>query len=72
MLVCLSGASSDARNARVAFGRIIAADYRAATRQIALVLGQGYRPGTAERGLFDMMATGPRPAMDWTAPSPPG
>jgi hypothetical protein len=41
----------------VAFGRIIASDYRAALRQSAAVLGQGYEPGTVERGLFDMMAT---------------
>jgi hypothetical protein len=64
----LSEASSNARNSRVAFGRIIAPDYRAATRQIAVILGQGYEPGTVERGLFDLMATEPRPAMDWTTP----
>jgi hypothetical protein len=68
----LSEASSSTRNPRVAFGRIIAADYRAAARQIAVILGQGYEPGTVERGLFDMMAAEPRPVMDWTAPGPPG
>jgi hypothetical protein len=55
----LSEASDSARNSRVAFGRIIAPDSRAALRQIAAVLGQGYQPGTVERGLFDMMATEP-------------
>ena len=64
----LSEASHNARNSRVAFGRVIAPDYCAATRQIANVLGQGYEPGTVERGLFDLMATEPRPAMDWTTP----
>jgi hypothetical protein len=68
----LSEASSNARNSRVAFGRIIAPDYRAALPQIAVILGQGPEPGTIERGLFDIMATEPRPAMDWTTPSPPG
>ena len=53
----LSEASHNARNSRAAFGRIIAPDYRSALRQIAAVLGQGYQPGTVERGLFDMMAT---------------
>jgi hypothetical protein len=55
----LSEASDNGRNSRVAFGRIIAADYRAALRQIAAVLVQGYQPGTVERGLFDMMAADP-------------
>ena len=56
----LSDAQHDsAQNSRVAFGRIIAADSRAALRLIAAVLGQGYQPGTVERGLFDMMATEP-------------
>jgi hypothetical protein len=55
----LSEASHNARNSRVAFGRIIAPDCRAALRQIAAVLGQGYEPGTVERGLFDMVAAGP-------------
>jgi hypothetical protein len=55
----LSEASHNTRNSRVAFGRIIAPDYRAALRQIAAVLGQGYQPGTVERGLFDMAATDP-------------
>ena len=55
----LSEASQDTRNSRVAFGRIVALDYHAALRQIAAVLGQGYQPGTVERGLFDMVATGP-------------
>ena len=45
------------RNSHAALGRIIALDYRTALRQIAAVLGQGYQPGTVERGLFDMMAT---------------
>ena len=55
----LSEASHNARNSRVAFGRIIAPDHRAALRQIAVVLGQGYQPCTVERGLFDTMATEP-------------
>jgi len=55
----LSEASHNARNSRVAFGRIIAPDHRAALTQIAAVLGQGYEPGTVERGLFDMRATEP-------------
>ena len=55
----LSEASHNARNSRAAFGRIIAPDHRAALRQIAAVLGQGYPPGTIERGLFDTMATEP-------------
>ena len=55
----LSEASQDTRNSRVAFGRIVALDYHAALRQIAAVLGQGYQPGTVERGLFDMLATEP-------------
>jgi hypothetical protein len=55
----LSEASHNARNSRVAFGRIIAPDCRAALRQVAAVLGQGYEPGTVERGLFDMVATDP-------------
>jgi hypothetical protein len=45
------------RNSRVAFGRTIAPDHRAALRQAAAVLGQGYEPGTVERGLFDTLAT---------------
>ena len=67
----LSEASSNARNSRVAFGRIIAPDYRAALRQIAAVLGQGYEPGTVERGLFDTMATEPRRTADQTPAIPP-
>jgi hypothetical protein len=55
----LSEESQSTRNARVAFGRTIAPDYHAALRQIAAVLGQGYQPGTVERGLFDMLATDP-------------
>jgi hypothetical protein len=55
----LSEDSQNARNSRVAFGRIIALDHRAALRQIAAVLGQGYQPGTIERGLFDTMANEP-------------
>ena len=55
----LSESSHNARNSRVAFGRIIAPDCRAALGQVAAVLGQGYEPGTVERGLFDMVATGP-------------
>ena len=55
----LSEATDSAQNSRVSFGRIIAADSRAALRLIAAVLGQGYQPGTVERGLFDMMATEP-------------
>jgi hypothetical protein len=60
----LSEASHSTRNSRVSFGRIIAPDYRAATRQIANVLGQGYEPGTVERGLFDMLATEPQTTTD--------
>jgi hypothetical protein len=55
----LSEDSQSTRNSRVAFGRTIAPDDRAALRQIAAVLGQGYQPGTVERGLFDMAATDP-------------
>jgi len=43
----LSEDSHNARNSRVAFGRIIAPDHRAALRQIAAVLGQGYPLSTA-------------------------
>jgi hypothetical protein len=67
----LSVASHNARNSRVAFGRIIAPDHRAAQRQIAAVLGQGYQPGTVERGLFDTMATEPRRTADQTPAIPP-
>lgn len=55
----LSEDSHNARNSRVAFGRIIAPDHRAALWQIAAVLSQGYQPGTVERVLFDTMATEP-------------
>lgn len=55
----LSEDSKNARNARIAFGRVIAPDYSDAVQQVAVVLGQGYKPGTVERGLFDMMATEP-------------
>lgn len=55
----LSEASHNTRNSSAAFGRIIAPDHRAALRQIAAVLGQGYQPGTIERGLFDTMTTEP-------------
>ena len=55
----LSEDSHNTRNSRVAFGRTIAPDHCAALRQIAAVLGQGYQPGTVERGLFDMAATHP-------------
>jgi hypothetical protein len=51
----------NARNSRVAFGGIIAPDYCAALRQITVVLGQGYEPGTVERGLSGMMAAEPQP-----------
>ncbi len=57
----LSGANHNARNSRVALGGNIAPDYRAALRQITVVLGQGYEPGTVERGLSGMMAAGPQP-----------
>ena len=57
----LSEANHNARNSRVALGGIIAPDYRAALRQITVVLGQGYEPGTAERGLSAMMAAEPQP-----------
>lgn len=53
----LSEASGDTRNSRVAFGRTIAPDHHTALRQIAVILGQGYEPGTIERGLFDTLAT---------------
>jgi hypothetical protein len=71
----LSEASGNARNSRVAFGRTIAPDYRAALRQAAVVLSQGYEPGTVERGLFDMMATGNMTTMgthDQPVPPPNG
>lgn len=57
----------------MAFGRIIAPDYRAALRQIAAVLGTVYEPGTVERGLFDMMATEPSThgGLDVTHPAVP-
>jgi hypothetical protein len=42
----LSEASHNARNSRVALGRMIAPDHCAALRQIATVLGQGYPPST--------------------------
>ena len=49
-----------ARNSRVAFGGIIAPPaYCAARRQITVVLGQGYEPGTAERGLSGIVAGEP-------------
>jgi hypothetical protein len=40
-------------------GSWLAPDYCATLRQITVVLGQGYEPGTAEHGLFDIMATEP-------------
>ena len=45
---------------RVAFGGIIAPDYRAALRQITVVPGQGYEPGAVERGLSGTMAAEPQ------------
>jgi hypothetical protein len=53
----LSEASEHNRNLRLAYGRIVAPDYHAAVRKIAGVLGQGYEPGTIERGLFDMLGS---------------
>jgi hypothetical protein len=44
----------------VAFGGIIAPDYCAGLRQITVALGQGYEPGTAERGLSGTMAAEPQ------------
>ncbi len=43
----LSETSHNARNSQVAVGGIIAPDC-AALRQITVVLGQGYEPGTAD------------------------
>jgi hypothetical protein len=43
----LSEASHNARNSRVAFGRIIAPDYRAALQQSAVVLEQSTAPTTS-------------------------
>jgi hypothetical protein len=55
----LSGVvSENATNARLAYGRIIAADYHAAAIRAAQQLAQGYQPGTIERGLFDALARG--------------
>ena len=44
----------------MAFGGIIAPDYRAALRQITVVPGQGYEPGTVERGLSGTIAAEPQ------------
>lgn len=53
-------ACHNARNSRVASGAIIAPDYRAALRQITVVPGRGYEPGTVERGLSGTMAAEPQ------------
>ena len=40
----------------MAFGRIIAPGYCTVLRQITVILGRGYEPGTLERGLSGKMA----------------
>ncbi len=56
-----SEACHNAWNSQVGFGGIIAPDYGAALRQITVVPGQGYEPGTVERGLSGTIAAEPQP-----------
>jgi hypothetical protein len=53
----LCDGSRDSYNLRLASGPIIAPNHHAALRLVAGILGQGYPPGTIERGLFDTLAT---------------
>jgi hypothetical protein len=53
----LSEASEHNHNWRLAYGRIVAPDYHAAVRKVVGILGQGYEPGSIERGLFDMLGS---------------
>jgi hypothetical protein len=48
----------ETRNHQAASGRVIADDAIAAARRVAAVAGEGYAPGSVERGLFDAMAAG--------------
>ena len=51
----VSEATGQERTARVAFGRVIAPDHRAAARCVGEIAAGGYVPGSVERGLFDML-----------------
>jgi hypothetical protein len=54
----LSATSGDTVHTRAAFGRVLAADHRAATLRAAELIAEGYAPGSVERGLFDALARG--------------
>jgi len=53
----LSAASGAVRNLRVAYGRVLAPEHDTAARLAAAILARGYKPGTAEHGLFGALAT---------------
>jgi hypothetical protein len=50
--------SEETRSQSVASGRVIADDALAAAWRVAAVAGEGYEPGSVERGLFDALAAG--------------
>jgi hypothetical protein len=54
----ISIASELTRNQSVANGRGVVDDSLAAAQRVAAIAGEGYEPGSVERGLFDAMAAG--------------
>jgi hypothetical protein len=51
----LSMVSDTTKSSRASYGRVLAADHRAATLRAAELLAEGYAPGSVERGLFDAL-----------------
>jgi len=54
----ISAVTGEEKSQRAASGRVIAEDCLSAARRVAVVAGDGYEPGTVERGLLDAMAAG--------------
>jgi hypothetical protein len=47
---------SEQGNKRLAYGKIIVADYMTALRRAAQICADGYQPGSTERGLLEQFA----------------
>jgi len=54
----ISLTSGQARNQSAGTGRVVVDDCIRAAQHVAAIAGEGYEPGSVERGLFDAMAAG--------------
>lgn len=52
----VSEVKGDGRNGRVASGRVITQDYRAAAGRAAQIAAEAFTPGSTGRGLFETLA----------------